>query len=272
MRTAPARTALLLVLMTLVSAVACGSGTDTAAPTTTADPTAEAMARLAGRYGHYDVVAYDGGQFKTLIISYGFTDLTVEDGELVSQESFCHADQASNQPIKTSISDAATSAIKPIPVAVTVRTDEDGRIVVQRPATPTGVGIRLADPANDPLPDDPNDPRIVDDDNDGNPGITVHIEVTQDLQGDLFIARREIFAYDMVEQPDGTLVGTVDDNSEQLIVGATNDIFAIGSDWVQHPDRTKSPILLVPVDANMDCAGLMAARDDLFPPAPSVDF
>jgi hypothetical protein len=272
MRTRGARTWALLLVATIASVVACGNDAETATPNTTADPKAEAMARLAGRYGHYDVVAYDGGQFKTLIISFGFTDLTVEDGALVSQESFCHADQASNQPIKTSISDAATSAIKPIPVAVTVSTDEEGRVRIQRPPTPTGVGIRLDDPANDPLPDDPDDPRIVDDDDDGNPGITVHIEVTEDLQGDLFIARREIFAYDMTEQPDGTLVGTVDDNSEQLIIGATNEMFAIASDWVQHPDPSKSPILLVPVDPNLDCAGLMAARDDLFPPNPTVDF
>lgn len=271
MRKPRAHTAILLLAVTLASAIACGSDTDTATPNTTADPNTEAAQRLAGRYGHYDVVAYDGGQFKTLIVSFGLTDLTVENGQLVESDSFCHADQVSNQPITTSISDAATSAIKPIPVAVTLST-EDGRARILRPATPTGVGIRLVDPANDPLPDDPNDPRIADDDNDGKPGITVKIQVTPELQGELYIARREIFAYDMVEQDDGSLVGTVDDGSEQLIVGATNDMFAIGSEWVQHPDPSKSPILLVPVDPQMDCEGLMAARDELFPPTPTVDF
>ena len=95
------------------------------------------------------------------------------------------------------MSDAATSAIKPVRTPVALST-EDGRTRLQRPETPTGIGIELADPANDPLPSDPDDPRIVDDDGDGNPGVTAHIEVSEDVQGDLFIARREIFAYDVL--------------------------------------------------------------------------
>ena len=46
----------------------------------------EAMEAMAGHYAHYDVVAYQGetpnGPLSTFIISYGFTDLVVEDGEL----------------------------------------------------------------------------------------------------------------------------------------------------------------------------------------------
>ena len=78
-------------------------------------------AELVGRWAHYDIVAYEDAVMKTMIISYGFTDFTVEDGQLIESEEFCHADQISDQPIETSISDAATQAIKPVstPVEVT---------------------------------------------------------------------------------------------------------------------------------------------------------
>ncbi len=96
--------------------------------------------------------------------------------------------------------------------------------------------------------------------------------MTEDLQGELYIARREIFAYDVDEQDDGSLVGVVTDDSEQLIIGATNDAFLTQAEWVQQPDLTKSPIILIPVDQDWDCERLMAERDDLFPPTPEVDW
>ncbi len=157
-------------------------------PTPTAADAVVLGEELVGRWAHYDVVAYEEAPMKTLIVSYGFTDFAVDDGELVESDSFCHADQVSNQAIETSISDEATRAIVPVSTPVEV-SEVDGVLRVQRPATPTPVGIRLDDPANDPLPSDPADPRIVDDDEDGNPGITVHVKGGGDFEGDLFLAR-----------------------------------------------------------------------------------
>jgi hypothetical protein len=257
-----------LVMVALISVAGCSSGGDGATAGAAAGKTA---ASVAGRYAHYDVVAYESSDMKTLIISYGFTDLTEQDGELIAKESFCHSEHRSDQPITTEMSDAATSAIRPPSTPVTV-TEKNGRIRIQRPRTPTGIGIRLEDPANDSLPTDPDDPRIADDDNDGKPGVTVRIKVTDTLSGELYIARREIFAYDVLRQDDGSLTGTVDDHSEQLIVGASDDMFKTEAAWIQHPDPSKSPIILEPVDKSWDCARLMSERDRLFPPTPEVDW
>ena len=252
----------------------CGEQTDAEPTRTTAAsrPAATTVpgADLVGRYAHYDVVAYESTDMKTLIVSFGFTDLDVVDGKLVAQESFCHADHRSDQPIETTISDVATSAIQPVPAEVEVST-KDGTTRLHRPETPTGVGIDLAKPT-DPLPTDPNDPRIVDDDHDGHPGITVHIRLNDDVQGDLYLARRERFAYDLEAQDDGRLTGTVEDHSEQLLIGASSDLFLTQAPWVQVEDRSKSPIILEPVDRDWDCERLMAERDRLFPPTPEVDW
>ncbi len=267
--------ATVLVAATISLGASCGGNASTTGVTTTVDALSVAanasMQRLAGRYAHYDVVAYQSADMKTLIISYGFTDLALRDGSLIATETFCHAEHRSDQPITTTMADAATTAIRPASIAVTL-SDLDGRVRVQRPATPTGIGIHFNDPVNDVLPTDPTDPRIVDDDHDGNPGITAHIKITDTFQGDLFIARREIFAYDVLAQDDGSLTGTVTDHSEQLIVGATNDLFITRAPWVQYPDLTRSPILLKPVATDWDCARLMQERPTLFPPTPAVDW
>jgi hypothetical protein len=240
---------------------------------TTAVPGREVLGQeLLGRWAHYDVVAYQDDVLKTLIVSFGFNDFTEVDGQIVDQGSFCFSEQRTDQPIRTSLSDAATQAIKPPPVPVEVDV-VDGVLRVRRPATPTPVGIRLDDPFDDPLPTDPNDPRIVDDDGDGKPGLTVTIEVTPELIGELYIARREIFAYEaFLTEPD-LLTGVVTDDSEQLVIGASDPIFASSpANWGQYPDLTKSPIIMRRVDESWDCERLAAERDRLFPPTPDVDW
>ena len=104
----------------------------------------EAMTAMAGHYAHYDIVAYDGetanGPLATFIVSYGFTDLVIEDGELVAYDRFCSAEYIANQNFDTIFSDAATQAIQP-PGAVVDVYEENGVWKLRRPATPTLNGI-----------------------------------------------------------------------------------------------------------------------------------
>jgi hypothetical protein len=261
------RLTLAAAVMVALSAAA-GCSTDSAATDAPALPAG--TEDLVGRWAHFDVVAYEDADMRTSIISFGFNDFSIVDGELVDQASFCFAEQTTNQPITTSISDAATQAIRPPSTPVEVE-EVDGVLTIHRPATPTPVGVRLANPAEDPLPTDPADPRVVDDDGDGNPGITVRIKVTEDLQGELYIARREIFAYDAALVSPDRLEGTVTDRSEQLVIGASNPIFATSkAQWVQLADLSQSPIVLVRVDETWDCDRLAAERATLLPPTPEA--
>jgi len=229
-----------------------------------------AAADLVGRWAHYDVVAYEDEVFKTLIISYGFNDFSEVGGLIVDTTRFCFSEQRTDQPIETSFSDAATRAIKPPPTPIEIDM-VDGVLRIRRPATPTPVGIRLD--ADEPLPTDPDDPRIVDDDGDGKPGVTVSISVSDEITGELYIARREIFSYEAYLTERDVMVGTVTDTSEQLVIGASDPMFAVSpANWGQHADPAKSPIILKRVTADWDCERLAAERDRLFPPTPSVDW
>lgn len=257
---------------TTEAATATSDATSTTGPVSTEADDTVLGDELVGRWAHYDVVAYEDETLKTLIISYGFNDFTEAADQIVDQASFCFSEQRTDQPIETSLSDAATQAIEPpeTPVEVDI---VDGILRVRRAATPTPVGIRLDDPANESLPTDPNDPRIVDDDGDGKPGLTVSIRVTDDLTGELYIARREIFAYEAFLREPDVLTGTVTDNSEQLVIGASDPIFASSpANWAQYPDLSKSPLILKRVEADWDCERLAAERDELFPPTPDIDW
>jgi hypothetical protein len=231
----------------------------------------EAMEAMAGHYAHYDVVAYDGetpnGPLSTFVISYGFTDLAIENGELIQTDRFCRAEQKANQDLVTTFPDEATQAIQP-PSALVDVYEENGAWKIWRPPTPTRIGID-GDP-NVPLSMDPNDPLINDDDNDGKPGVTVFVELFGLIEGEIYLARREIFSNDLTLYSDGSLRGTVVDDSEQLVVGASLDILNVPNDPDQWDDPGLNPIILVPIPDDLDtCDELMANRDSLFPPEPA---
>jgi len=231
----------------------------------------EAMAALAGHYAHYDVVAYAGdtpnGPLSTFIVSYGFTDLVVENGELVEYDRFCSAKYIANQNLTTEFSDEATQAITPRKTTVEL-SQENGQWKIYRPATPTLIGID-GDPSL-PLSTNTNDPLINDDDNDGKPGVTVSVKLFGLIKGEIYIARREIFQNNMTLYSDGSLRGTVTDNSEQLVIGASLGILNVPNNPDQWSDLGLSPIILVPISEDIDtCEELMAIRDTLFPPEPT---
>jgi len=240
------------------------------------------MDKVEGRYAHYDIVAYYSdmglmGKFKNLIISYGFSTFEKEDGKLKITDRFCHSEQISNQDFTPTVPDEMTQAIIPDSIFIEINKDDDGNFYLYRPRTPTLLGIEYEDPYNTPLPKSikPDDPRLVDADNDGNPGVTVFIDMFNKTE-ELYIARREIFAFEAYLKENGNVEGVVHDDSEQLIIDATNFLLkSQNGEWLQFrgengDDYSLSPIILVPIDDTYDCEKLMQERDSLFPPNPAV--
>lgn len=231
----------------------------------------EAMKAIAGRYAHYDVVAYEDTStrtpMRTFTVSYGFTEFRLENGRLYQVDSFCSAEQKLNQKsVTVQFSDEATRAIAPRVQEVQVRF-ENGQWIVVRPASPTLLGI-TGDPSL-PLSRDPRDPNLVDADGDGKPGVTVRLKMGSFLDGRIYITRREIYSDTLALHSNGNLYGSVKDESEQFVIGASHRILAQQSKPVQYGGPGMNPVILVRVGEDVNsCDDLMARRDQLFPPAP----
>ena len=229
------------------------------------------MGIIAGRYAHYDVVAYEDLDAKpvmrTFIISYGFTEFFEQDGNLIQRDRFCSADhKMSFKTVRTRFSDEATQAIIPVDKAVDLSL-ENGQWQIVREATPTLLGIK-GDP-NLPLSRDKNDPNIVDSDGDGKPGVTVRVTIGGIIKGKIYITRREVFKNIMTVQTRNRIQGTIVDRSEQFILGANLGMLNKPSDPVQNSDPQMNPLILTRLpDEIQTCEQLMDNRDELFPPAP----
>ena len=235
-----------------------------------ADPESARKA-IVGHYAHYDVVAYEDTTtrttMRTFIISYGFTDFYLDDGKLMQSDRFVHAEQKlSKKRARAVFSDEAVQAIKPRVQEVEL-SRKNGTWHIYRPETPSLLGIE-GDPLQ-PLSADPNDPNLTDPDLDGHPGVTVQISVGRFFRGEIYITRREIFSNFLTLNNNGTLSGYLVDRSEQFVVGASKRILNQESNSIQHPDMGLSPVLLVPVDPNIDTLEeLMQIRDEVFPEEP----
>lgn len=226
---------------------------------------------VAGHYAHYDIVAYEDTTtktpMKTFIISYGFTDFYLEDGKLMQSDRFVHAEQKINQKnVYPIFRDEAVQAIEPRVREVELYF-QDGKWYLYRPATPVLLGIK-GDPSK-PLPQDPDDPDLIDPDRDGNPGVTVEINIGGFIKGELYITRREIYSNTLTLNRDGSLTGYVEDRSEQFVIGASMKILAQPSNSVQYPDPGLNPVILIPISPDIDTPEeLMALRNELFPKEP----
>jgi len=82
-------------------------------------------------------------------------------------------DDDPKNPAKVIILDPWRLTPFPIQRSGTFAPDDSGRLVLALPTYVEVAGADLANPATDPLPTDPSDPRLVDSDNDGYPGISV---------------------------------------------------------------------------------------------------
>ncbi len=228
--------------------------------------------QIVGHYAHYDVVAYQDSTTKTpmltFIISYGFTDFYLDSlGNLIQSDRFLRASHKINQErITSEFSDEAVQAIKPRNHKVDI-TKKDGKWQIYRAPTPTLLGI-TGDPSK-PLSKDRRDPNYTDPDEDGNPGVTVKINIGKIIKGEIYITRREIFTNYLSLNNDGTLIGFVKDDSEQFVVGASHKILDQASNNTQHPSKGMNPIILVPISDDIDTLeDLLEIRDEIFPKEP----
>ncbi|MBN2777562.1 MAG: hypothetical protein JXR36_07960 [Bacteroidales bacterium] len=229
--------------------------------------------QIVGHYAHYDVVSYVDSTTKTpmltFIISYGFTDFYLDSlGNLIQSDRFVRASHKINQKnISSEFSDKSVQAIKPRHHEVEL-SKENGKWQIYRAPTPSLLGIN-DDPAK-PLSKDRNDPNLTDPDGDGNPGVTVKINIGKIIKGEIYISRREIFTNYLTLNNDGTLTGYVKDDSEQFVIGATHKFLDQESNNKQHPSRGMNPLILVPISDDIDTLEeLMEIRDEIFPAEPS---
>ena len=185
-------------------------------------------------------------------------DLRWEDGRLTQHQTTC-AVRITGKPafVDTTI---PGPFLRSIPVTTTVATidtsTDDARYVMD-------LGVNRAGWRGAPgaaLPTAKDDPRIFDQDGDGAPGVSVHVDVGIFGEGMIYV----------VQQSRAELRGTVDNGIvrgkvtthllEQLVVGSTKSLFANNPPGLR-PEDHKSRFTLSPLPPGTTCATLKPPAD-----------
>jgi len=121
-------------------------------------------------------------------------------------------------------------------------------------------GAALGDAESDPLPRSPDDARLVDQDGDGRPGVTVRVSGL--VNGEVYVVQKDWYQLEGdFEAAAGrpTLQGTVAWQTEQVVLGADNPILDRQQLTSPDPDSANNRFSLLPVDATATCADLALA-------------
>ncbi len=126
-------------------------------------------------------------------------------------------------------------------------------------------GAELSSPASESLPTSANDGRLRDQDSDGNPGVTIHIDAPFGVSGNVYLAQRSTYAFEGYVIAQDRVEAYVTYDQDQSIIDASNPVLTVAEVVpVPNPERTTSYVLFQQVDDDTDCSDIKRENDDLF--------
>ena len=202
-----------------------------------------------------------GGTFNTLVHSLHLVVITLEpDGSLMAHHSMCDIQAESDfAQTETIIPAAYIHSLEPYSRKVTANWDTKeftgARVTEVK-------GCVLDDPENDDLPTSEDDTRVMDQDGDGHPGMTLQISGL--INGDLYVVERNWTELTGTFVNQWRIEGLLSWGVEQNKLGSSNPLLSMDiASWVD-PDPNKSTFEMARVDDGDDCAELIAHQGDLF--------
>jgi hypothetical protein len=125
------------------------------------------------------------------------------------------------------------------------------------------LGWKWASPA-DAIPTSGTDSRIIDQDTDGNPGVTMHV-LWAGTDTPLYIVQTQRDTFRGTVASNGDLVGTTIDATEQNVIGNTTALAGATVSWAADTNTADNTVRLVRVPSPLTCQQLMAQASTLFP-------
>lgn len=125
--------------------------------------------------------------------------------------------------------------------------------------------VELATPESDPLPTDPDDPRVLDWDEDGHPGLTLTVASSiPGLSGDVYLIQRNWIELTSTSATTDRIDGTVAWGMDQVILDATSSALEYLPGGEATTDPAKNYFVHRRIDPTMTCEGILAEKDTLF--------
>jgi hypothetical protein len=249
--------------LTLLVAAACGS-----APSPESQTSALSVKEaLPGTWARVQILTSEasalGNLSKTKVARYSVVNFTSSGDQIMATEKVCEIASVNSGSSSVSF---APSILKAIPDSRYSYSSKDESVVLTRPAAVEALGVSLTDLTTEALPTSASDPRVIDQDKDGKPGVTVNVEakVVISISGELYVAQRTFWNESLTLKSADTLSGSIDWRQEQSILGSSNSLFTSVKPKVTTLPA-ESSVSLRKIAAGAGCADLSAQKAKLFP-------
>ncbi len=176
------------------------------------------------------------------------THATQSGSQVIFQDRYCFTDaKPSTWLFRTNISDVVMQSIQPAPRQTRLVVD-DCDIRLQQDWYTEVRGALLEDPEGDTLPIQPDDPRVIDVEGDGRPGMTIQASILGIFSGEGYAVQRYRYRLDGSVFNPNLIVGLIDWTSEQNILAATHSLFMESFTDATDPDPAKHRFVMVRTD------------------------
>lgn len=225
----------------------------------TAEPNPALLPNLTGRWTMVQVMPALAtlpilGDVKVTTTVTSLVDVEQDGASLTLRDAYCSSSVEMTPPlVAMRIPEAFLALLRPAPREASLEARDGGWQFVQPPVTEIR-GAVLAHPETDSLPTHAADARVIDQDGDGHPGLTVSVSVAGLVSGDTYVVERLRFSLcGRVTAPD-TIIGSIDWQSEQRIVAATDALLLLSYAYRPDRDSTRHLFLMRRTGADGTCA------------------
>jgi len=183
-------------------------------------------------------------------------DIEQDGARLTLRRTYCLQDVRTAPPLVTTvIPDRFIASLAPSSARARLEETPGGWRFVQLPCVEVH-GARLLDPACEALPTNALDPRVVDQDGDGHPGLTIHVAIAGILGGNAYVVNRLSTSLEGWILEDGSITGAVQWTSEQTMIGASDPLLLMSYEYLLDPDTAKHFFVLRRIDALDPCRAI----------------
>ena len=182
-----------------------------------------------------------------------FVDLEQDELTLRMKDRYCFTVIEESSPIsKTEIPDAFMASLKPEPRAAMLR-ETNGVFAFEQPTYIEIRGASLETPATDELPTDPGDPRVIDQDADGFPGMTVNISLLGLMVEQIYVVQRVQYDLSGIVVSNDRIEGLIEWSDEQNVLDATSSLLLAGAESLQDPNPENHYFVMLRAGEDWTC-------------------
>jgi hypothetical protein len=193
------------------------------------------------------------GEVPRTSVAAQFVDVEQDGATVTMLDRYCFTDVDDGTTlVNTEIPESFIFALVPTARTAVLR-KADESVTFEQSTYVEVRGAVLDNPITDPLPVDPLDPRLIDQDGDGKPGMTVRVTVLGIIQGETYIVQR--VAYRLIGRMVGSdrIEGRIEWTDEQSVLAATNPLLEADTIGFPDPDPAAHRFVMVRVDSSWTC-------------------